>query len=54
MNSGITGNGLYIAIVVLFTIYFMAFPFSSPPVWIHLAGIAGVVLFILRIARGDD
>ncbi|MBN8860073.1 MAG: hypothetical protein J0H29_16875 [Sphingobacteriales bacterium] len=54
MNKGIKGNSLYITIVVLFTIYFMTFPFPSPPLWIHIAGIAGVTLFIFRIIRGDD
>ncbi|MGN6436555.1 MAG: hypothetical protein ACTHMM_08465 [Agriterribacter sp.] len=52
--KGITGNGLLLAIVLLFTCYFMAFAFASPPAWLHITGVAGVVLFIVRIVRGDD
>lgn len=52
--TGITGNGLLIAIVLLFAFYFMAFAFASPPVWLHITGVAAVVLFIVRIVRGDD
>lgn len=52
--TGITGNGLYIIIVLLFAIYFMAFAFANPPGWLHVVGIAGAGLFIFRIIRGDD
>lgn len=50
----IGSNALYIMIVVLFTFYFMSFLIPSPSPWIHLAGIAGIGLFIFRIIRGDD
>jgi len=52
--NGIKGNSLYLTIVLCFTIYFMAFTFWSPPVWVHVAGVVGIALFIFRIIRGDD
>jgi len=54
LRNVITPGVLYILIVLLFTVYYMAFAFGSPPSWFHTIGAVALLLFIFRIARGDD
>jgi hypothetical protein len=49
------GNIILILIHLFLAVWFISFLFThAQPSWIHLAGLAGVVLFIARIFRGDD
>lgn len=45
---------LYLWIVICFTIPYISFAFFSAPYWLMIPALVGILLFILRIIRGDD
>ncbi len=49
-----TGNILLSIIIVLFTIWYIGYAFFNPGEWFHLFGALGLILFLVRIFRGDD